>query len=160
MVVKFSSYNNASISNANDQKYYEKQLSNIGNLKNRMSQINLYFNNPTHGLSPAFIDVHDFMKEVQKAAKSSIHTLEIHGSEHMDPSYRFSYLVSTYDQYGAAPAQVRDTYITISFHFDRDIHTSKSRDKISVYPGIKYHLLVGYPQVNPEANLGHVYSIW
>ena len=160
MVVKFSKFKNASISNIKDQKYYVKQLSNIGNLKNRMSQLNLCFNNPEHGLSPAFVDVHDFLKEVQRAAKSSNHTLEIHGSEHMDPSYRFSYLVSKYDQYGVTPAQVRDTYITISFHYDNDKVEKNNTKSNSVYPGIKYHLLVGYPQVNSYANSGHIYSTW
>lgn len=157
MVIKFSKHKNAYISNIEDQKYYIKQLSNIGSLKNKLSHLNLCFNNPDHGLSPQFVDIHDFLQDIQRAARSRVHTLEIHGSEHMDPSFRYTYLISTYDRYKSMPAQVRDTYITISFGLAANNTSSVSKFK-SVISGMKYHLLVAYPHVNQDTNLGFIYS--
>lgn len=155
MVIKFTKYRGAEMS-AVDKKFYESQLKNIGNLHNKLSRLNLCYNNLEHGVDCQFDDILRFLVEIQRVASSKVHTLEIFGSEHLDPSYRTSNYVWTSNNRKSQPALIKDIYITFSVRLSPSNVNSVSRSSY-LTPGAKYHLLVSLPIVSPTSNLGYMY---
>ncbi len=155
MVVVFSKFRGAHIADKKHQEYYKKQFSDIGHMKNDLARLNLCFNNQDHNMSPNFSDVHSFLKELQRVARSKVHTLEIHGSEHEDPSFRTSYNIITSDYNQSMYPQIKDTYLTISVRMG--VNNANSKPKFSILiPNTKYHIIVAFPTINPATNLGFV----
>lgn len=140
------------------QTYFRKQLSKIGQFENKLSKLNICFNNPQHGIVQQYVDIYEFLKDVQKVVKSSVDTIAILGTEHHDPSYRLSPLVIHYNPVTRMyePAMIRDEYITFQFRpaYENELDASKYK---SLIPHFKYHLLVSTPQLKRAHSNNYVF---
>ena len=123
-----------------------KKLMTCAEPNNTLGLINTFYNSAEHFGMPMFDTVpHAFLKDIQTAANSTHHTIEVMGTEHTDPFGHSTVLIGQYDMaYGTFyPAIVKDCWIRFRIVLDHQhykIFHSLSESKI-------YHLLIDTPTI-------------
>lgn len=115
--------------------------------------LNTQYNNVTHFGMPMFdTDPQMFLADIQSAASSKWHTLQVMGSEHSDPYGHSSHMFGQINGYGYfEPALARDTYIRFKLVQDPKnykIFRSMNESKI-------YHFLVKSPIILKIGDVRH-----
>lgn len=156
MVLEFVNYKRNELSEK-DKLYYRKQLCNIGKFENRLSKLNMCYNNAQHGVVPQFIDIYGFLEDIEKVVRSKNDKIVLEGTDHMDPSSRVSPLVIYFDYITGNyyEAKIRDKYVTIQYKPNNEIDAVKKYKNL--IPNSKYHILVDLPQVENSGFFANVF---